>query len=113
MVDQPHSEQPPERQAPGKWSSNILKVGSALCFAAGIGAVTIGAMAIGGKKAFNMNFSKLEGTGIAVGGAVATLTGIAGWKHANFAGVVREATHRDDLLIQEAAIRKELAGMNR
>lgn len=106
MVDQPHTEQPPERKAPGKFSSTLLKIGSGLCFAGAAYSTYMGAAAI-----------KHKGYGVGAAllglGALQVGVGVTSWKHANFAGIVREANRRDELLLQRASINKELAEHSR
>ena len=111
MVDQPHTEQPPERKAPSKWSSNITKAVAGIAFAAGTLFTVVGVIAIARPKTQfrGSSFSRGEGALMAAGGLSIGMMGKALWDHANFAGVVREANRRDDLLLERASIDKELA----
>lgn len=114
MVDQPHTEQPPERKAPGKFSSTVLGIGSVTGLALAACSVYLGVMAFKGKGGLDgIGNKNVVGT-LAIGTGVGiAATSIAGIRHALFAGIVREANKRDELLLQRASINKELAEHSR
>ncbi len=109
MVDQPHTEQPPERKAPSEFSSRVLKSGTIVSFAAAAVSTYVGVMFVKDKGIAN----KLFGAGAFVIAATGIASGIAGWSHANFAGIVRESNRVGDLLLQRTSIDKELVGQSR
>lgn len=92
--------QDPRQNPPSKTMVTLGKISGGLSIASGainlIGAIVM------------PRTSSAERVGMVVGGGIGLAVGLAVWKLASYAGLVREANYRDKLLLEKLEIDKKL-----